>query len=168
MSSKSKKNRTPSSNGAAASGAPSAGTGRGKGNRKPPMQRTLANVEKISKCAELVLRKLTSWESSGDVKVANAASQMKEILAGAQAAQGALVALIDEGFTPPKKSGAVAFTAGEAVAIKSAHHGRYAHAYPETLFKALTVDAITPVGDVVVKNGSTKFFVAKSHLEHRS
>lgn len=164
----SKKDKAEKKSRPAGEGGSSGGPGKGKGRARPPLERALVNVTKIDKSAELVLKKLSSWAANGDPRIANAASQMKQITAGAQAAKDVLQTLLDEGFQPPKKSASAGFESGEAVAIKEAQRERYSHAYPEEIFSALTVESITPVGDVVVKNGVHKFFVAKSHLEHRS
>jgi hypothetical protein len=139
--------------------------------RSTPVIRLQRNISKLERHAELVLNRLSSWLSEGDESLVVAVRKTDAIMRAISDLKEEVDGLAQTGFVPPKRSAAVVFVEGQAVAVAPKYRQKYIQAFETVLqddpnyLDELVVRSIIATGEITVQRGKkTPFIVRKSHL----
>ena len=140
--------------------------------RSTPVIRLQRNVAKLQRNAQLVLNRLSSWVSDKeDTTLALSVKHTESIMREISSLESQVKMLEEAGFVPPKRSSAVSFYVGQAVAVAAKHRQKYVQAFERVLqdnpdfLDGLVVVKIIESGEITVRRGQrTPFIVRKSHL----
>jgi hypothetical protein len=140
--------------------------------RSTPVIRLRRNIFKLSKNAELVSKKLRSWQASSDPDLAAAYDIVDCVQKSIVKLDACAAKLESKNFVPPKRSSSVIFDEGQSVSVLDKHRQKYELAFekvlredPRLLDDLTVVKIIRSSGEVVVQRGQrTPFIVRKSHI----
>ena len=149
--------------------------GRSKKNhykRSTPVLRLRRNIFNLCKNADLVSKKLRSWQSSSDPDLAAAYEIVDDVQKSIVKLDACSVKLEMKNFVPPKRSSGVYFEEGQPVFVLDKHRQKYELAFekvlkedPHLLDELVVMKIISSTGEVVVQRGQrTPFIVRKSHI----
>jgi hypothetical protein len=140
--------------------------------RSTPVIRLRRNIFNLNKNADLVLKKLRSWQASSDPDLAAAHDIVDGVQKSIVKLDACAVKLESKNFVPPKRSSGVYFEEKQLVSVLDKHRQKYKLAFekvlkedPHLLDELVVLKIISSTGEVVVQRGQrTPFIVRKSHI----
>lgn len=142
---------------------------RGSYERSTPIGRVLKNLDKVKKCNDNALARLSVWakRAPDDPRLKMVLEYALKVDNAARHAMDVVGVMLSDDWTPPKQSSAIVFEVGEEVKVADKYRPKYAEVYKKEVLDELVVSKIADSGEVVVKNGATQFLTPKSHLVRR-
>jgi hypothetical protein len=143
--------------------------------KSTPVGRLRRNAEKMSLHATLLMFRVSSWGVK-DARLEEVSTAASLVVEASSKVCGILDELERSGFVPPEKRRAVAWEAGQKVALGDKFRAKYELAFRNELkddgvyLDTLVVDNVLDSGEVVVRRegGGHSFIVPKTHLTSRS
>jgi hypothetical protein len=129
------------------------------------------NAEKMALHATLLMSRVSSWGVK-DARLEEVSTSASVVVDASSKVCGILDDLERSGFAPPEKRRAVAWEAGQRVALGDKFRPKYEAAFPDELredgeyLDDLVVEKVLVNGEVVVRReGKNPFIVPKTHLK---